>query len=60
MADPVGVLSRVGYLSEENDLPGWMRVGELMRYTEAFFPELGRGVRRGAAARLRARPGGRR
>src|SRR5712671_7000907 len=25
VADPVGVLSRIGYLSEENDLPGWMR-----------------------------------
>jgi ABC-2 type transport system ATP-binding protein len=37
-ADPVGVLSRIGYLSEENDLPGWMRVGELMRYTRAFYP----------------------
>jgi ABC-2 type transport system ATP-binding protein len=36
--DPVGVLSRIGYLSEENDLPGWMRVGELMRYTQAFYP----------------------
>src|SRR6266852_69626 len=22
--DPIGVLSRVGYLSEENDLPPWM------------------------------------
>src|SRR5262249_28078897 len=38
VADPVGVLSRVGYLSEDNDLPGWMRIAELMRYTEAFFP----------------------
>jgi ABC-2 type transport system ATP-binding protein len=38
VADPVGVLSRIGYLSEENDLPGWMRVGELMRYTRAFHP----------------------
>jgi ABC-2 type transport system ATP-binding protein len=38
VADPVGVLSRIGYLSEDNDLPGWMRVEELMRYTEAFFP----------------------
>ncbi len=38
VADPVGVLSRVGYLSEENDLPGWMRVDELIRYTAAFFP----------------------
>src|SRR5438270_11295234 len=26
VADPVGVLARVGYLSEANDLPGWMRV----------------------------------
>src|SRR5712691_3451566 len=38
VADPVGVLSRIGYLSEENDLPGWMRVDELMRYTRAFYP----------------------
>jgi ABC-2 type transport system ATP-binding protein len=38
VADPVGVLSRVGYLSEENDLPGWMRVDELLRYTRAFHP----------------------
>lgn len=38
VADPVGVLSRIGYLSEENDLPGWMRVGELMNYTRAFYP----------------------
>jgi len=38
VADPVGVLSRIGYLSEENDLPGWMRVGELIRYSRAFYP----------------------
>ena len=38
VADPVAVLSRTGYLSEENDLPGWMRVGELMRYSRAFYP----------------------
>jgi len=38
VADPVGVLSRIGYLSEENDLPGWMRVDELMRYSRAFHP----------------------
>ncbi len=36
--DPVGVLSRIGYLSEENDLPGWMRVDELLRYMKAFYP----------------------
>jgi ABC-2 type transport system ATP-binding protein len=38
VADPVGVLSRIGYLSEENDIPGWMRVDELMRYSRAFYP----------------------
>jgi ABC-2 type transport system ATP-binding protein len=38
VADPVGVLSRVGYLSEEHDLPGWMRIDELLRYTQAFYP----------------------
>jgi ABC-2 type transport system ATP-binding protein len=37
VADPVGVLSRVGYLSEENDLPAWMRVDELLRYSRAFY-----------------------
>jgi ABC-2 type transport system ATP-binding protein len=36
--NPVGVLGRVGYLSEDRDLPNWMRVAELMRYTQAFFP----------------------
>ena len=36
--DPVGVLSRVGYLSEERELPEWMRVDELMRYTQAYHP----------------------
>ena len=36
VADPVGVLSRIGYLSELNDLPGWMRVDELVRYSRAF------------------------
>src|SRR5262245_54670341 len=25
-ADPAGVLVRIGYLSEEPELPGWMRV----------------------------------
>jgi len=36
--DPVGVLGSVGYLSEQPDLPGWMRVDEFMRYTRAFYP----------------------
>jgi len=38
VADPVAVLSRIGYLSEENDLPGWMRLDELIRYSRAFYP----------------------
>lgn len=36
--NPVGTLGRVGYLSENRDLPDWMRVNELMRYTRAFYP----------------------
>lgn len=35
---PVAVLSRVGYLSEEPDMPGWMRVHEMLRYVAAFYP----------------------
>jgi ABC-2 type transport system ATP-binding protein len=38
VTNPVAVLSRIGYLSEENDLPGWMRVDELIRYSRAFYP----------------------
>src|SRR5262245_20264634 len=38
VADPPAVLGRVGYLDEDNDLPAWMRVGELIRYTRAFYP----------------------
>jgi len=38
VAEPVGVLSRIGYLSEENDLPSWMRVDELVRYSRALYP----------------------
>lgn len=37
-SEPVGVLGRIGYLSEERDLPDWMRLGELMSYTRAFYP----------------------
>ncbi len=38
VAQPEAVLSRIGYLSEEGDLPSWMRVHELMRYAAAFYP----------------------
>ena len=39
VADPVAVLSRIGFLSENRDLPAWMRVDELLRYTQAFYPK---------------------
>jgi ABC-2 type transport system ATP-binding protein len=35
---PVDVLARIGYLSEERELPEWMSVGELMDYSRAFHP----------------------
>lgn len=38
VANPEGVLGRIGYLAEERDLPGWMRLWELLRYTQAFYP----------------------
>ena len=36
--EPTAVLARIGYLSEQPDLPDWMRVAELLRYTQAFYP----------------------
>jgi len=35
---PVDVLQRIGYLSEEREMPEWMRIDELLRYTGAFHP----------------------
>ena len=34
----VEVLGRLGYLSEDRDLPPWMTVSELLRYSRAFYP----------------------
>ncbi len=36
---PHDTLGRIGYLSEHRDLPGWMRIDELMRYTRALYPK---------------------
>ena len=35
--DPVGVLGRIGYLSEDRDLPEWMTVAQLLRYNRPFY-----------------------
>ncbi|TWU37020.1 ABC transporter ATP-binding protein [Novipirellula artificiosorum] len=37
VADPVKVLSRVGYLTEEDSLPTWMRVGELVDFARGIY-----------------------
>ncbi len=44
--NPVEVLGRIGYLSEERDLPEWMRIHELLRYTRAFHPQWDEGYAR--------------
>ena len=38
VADPVGVLVDVGHLSEDREMPTWMRIHELLRYIRAFYP----------------------
>jgi ABC-2 type transport system ATP-binding protein len=38
VTNPESVLSQIGYLSEEGDLPLWMRIHELMRYAASFYP----------------------
>src|SRR5690349_22609602 len=38
VSNPAAVLSRIGYLSEANDLPEWMRVDELINFTRTFYP----------------------
>jgi ABC-2 type transport system ATP-binding protein len=36
--NPVSVLGNIGYLAEEDGLPSWMRVHELQRYFQGFYP----------------------
>ena len=38
VAAPREVLARIGYLSEDPDLPGWMNLEELCYYLSAFYP----------------------
>ena len=34
---PAEVLGRIGFLSEDRDLPSWMRIRELLRYLQPFY-----------------------
>ncbi len=38
VADPPKVLGRIGFLSEDRDLPGWMSVAELLKFQAPFYP----------------------
>jgi len=59
VADSVEVLGRIGYLSEQPDLPGWMRVDELLRYTRAFYPNWDPAYAEKLRAQFRLEPGAR-
>lgn len=37
-ADPAGVLARIGYLSEDRDMPPWMRIRDYLSFRAAFYP----------------------
>lgn len=39
VAEAVAVLADIGYLSEGRDMPGWMTIRQLLRYTAAFYPK---------------------
>jgi len=32
-------LARIGYVSENQELPGWMRVGDFLAYCKPFYPD---------------------
>ncbi|GMW01564.1 MAG: ABC transporter ATP-binding protein [Candidatus Hydrogenedentota bacterium] len=37
--NPASVLGRMGIVTEDRDLPDWMRVDELMQFTSTFYPK---------------------
>jgi ABC-2 type transport system ATP-binding protein len=39
VTDPPAVLSRIGYLSEDRDVADWMRIDELLNFSQAFYPD---------------------
>ncbi len=53
---PVEVLGRLGYLSEERDIPGWMRVRELLWYVKSFYPDWDDGYAESLRARFGIKP----
>lgn len=36
---PTQVLSRIGYVSEDRDLPPWMRIGQFLDFSRTFYPD---------------------
>jgi len=38
VADPELVLSRIGFLSEDRDMPEWMQIQQLLTFQASFFP----------------------
>lgn len=38
VSEPAAVLGRVGYLSEDRDMPEWMTIDQLMGFQSSFFP----------------------
>lgn len=38
VAAPADVLARIGYLSEDRDMPAWMKIGDYLGFRAAFYP----------------------
>ncbi len=38
VAEPVSVLGRIGYLSEDREMPNWMTVAQLLAFVRPFYP----------------------
>ena len=59
VARAVEVLGRLGYLSEDRDLPPWLTVGELLRYSRAFYPAWDAGYAESLRQQFQLPPGAR-
>ena len=53
--NPVGTLGRIGYLSEDRDLPNWMRSRRAAALHASLLSDVGRSLCRGTAAGFRPR-----